>query len=718
MTNIQSSKSDISNHPLPSQPCHTSAAFTDALGKPDRAAEDASRRLFLCSLSALGLSACGGGGSGSSAAAPTGTATDTATGTSVGTSTVTDITADILANQNVTLSGDAVIRLPAGTSTYTGVISGKGTLALAATGGTGNPSTLVITQASTFTLPDAQQVAVVTKTTYPGAGYALTISGANPPVLTINAGVTLQMGTNTAADSNPNIIATSDSKNTASLVNGEVNLNHIRNNGSIVLSSAQFILLGRISGSGSVLQGVGVWGGNSLRGVNPFGGVLSLTTGHDFGSNHVAASIPNAKAVLNEGSWLVWSPPGSVVSVSQNIFEAAYGNDINFHAIGNSTIVMSGIYSHTDNSPHNIPNVLNPGLSNPALNYAKAIYRNGVNNGNDASYRGVNIESGAGTVQWGDGTHANFFLPSAPSPAEPYPALGAKNAYINLRGSTLAFNYNAPVTLNIGISGGGGGPHRGGETGWGNVTLMPTAGNDVTFAQPQNYNGTTTIGANAILRIGAGKTVPLNYITVNASSNSTVLHATYNGDSSLLTAESSGGLAANAIVNAGQLIVQNTTTDIILSNISGSGSLVHNGAVTVTLRDNSYSGGTTLNSGRLLVGSANALGTGNVVNNAALALSGTRALTLGGGFQQGSSANLTLAIDGASPGVTHDQLTVTGTVVLGGTLTLNFTGSYARGQKLLLIQAASISGSFSTLTSHGAAVVAGQDATGFYVTVQ
>ena len=61
---------------------------------------------------------------------------------------------------------------------------------------------------------------------------------------------------------------------------------------------------------------------------------------------------------------------------------------------------------------------------------------------------------------------------------------------------------------------------------------------------------------------------------------------------------------------------------------------------------------------------------------------------------------------------------MTGTVVLGGTLTLNFTGSYARGQKLLLIQAASISGSFSTLTSHGAAVVAGQDATGFYVTVQ
>jgi len=691
---------------IPNRTCH--APLLNMPSNSSAECTGVSRRLFLYSLSALGLSACGGqggGGTGGSATGGTGAA-------------ATDITAAILANQNVTLSGDTIIRLPEGSSTYSGVISGKGTLVLAASGGTSKPSTLVITQASTFTLPDAQQAEVVSKTSYPGAGYALTMSGVNPPVLTINAGVTLQIGTNTAADNNPNIIATSDSKNAASLLNGEVNLNNILNNGQIVLNNSQFVLLGEISGSGSIVQAVGAWGGHSMRGVNPMTGVVSLSAGHDFGSNHVAASMPNARAVLNEGSWLVWSPPGSTVTVAHNIFEAAYGNDINFHAIGNSTIVMAGVYSHTDNSPHNIPNLVNPGLSDPNLNYAKAIYRNGVNNGNDASYRGVNLESGAGTVQWGDGTHANFFLPSAPSPAEPYPALGAKNAYINLRGSTLAFNYNGPVTLNIGITGGGGGPHRGGEIGWGNVTLRSKAGNDVTFAQPQNYNGTTTIGANAILRLGAGKTVLLNYITVRSGSNTTVLQATYSGDSSLLTAESTGGASTNAIVNDGQLIIQNTSTAITLSNISGSGSLVHNGAVAVTLRNNSYSGATTLNSGSLLAGSANALGTGNVVNNAALALSGTRTLTLGGSFTQGASASLTLAIDGSSPGVTHDQLTVSGPVTLGASLTLNFTGSYSSGQKLVLINAAAISGSFSAVTSNGPTVVAGQDATSFFVTVQ
>lgn len=613
------------------------------------------------------------------------------------------------------LSGDAVINLPAGVTTYTGIISGKGTLTLSAWGGTANPGTLIITQASTFTLPDAQQVEIVSKTNYPGAGYQLTISGSNPPVLTIDPGATLQLGTNSAADNNPNIIATSDSKNAASLVNGEVNLNNIRNNGKIVLNNNQFVLLGEISGSGSIVQAVGAWGGHSMRGVNTMTGAVALSAGHDFGSNHVAASMPNAKGVLNEGSWLVWSPPGSTVTVPHNIYEAAYGNDINFHAIGNSTIVMVGVYSHTDNSPHDSPNLVNPGLSDPNLNFAKAIYRNGVNNGNDASYRGVNIESGAGTVQWGDGTHANFFLPSAPSPAEPYPVLGAKNAYINLRGSNLAFNYNAPVTLNIGITGGGGGPYRGGEAGWGNVTIMSTAGNDVTFAQPQNYNGTTTIGASAILRIGKGASVPLNDITVRTTGNTTWQRGSYSGDSSLLT----GG--NNAVVNNGRLIVQNTATPITLSNISGTGSFVQAGAATTTLSGNSYIGGTTINAGAVAVGGATPFGSGSLNNNAGLTLAaGQYEIALGGDFQQSATGTLTLPVDGISKGVNHGHITVAGRATVGGTLNLHFTGTYTPGQQLVLIDAAGgVSGSFgSIVTTGGVAVVPGTTATTFFVTVQ
>ena len=669
--------------------------------------------LALASILALGaLAACGGGsGSASSDSA-------TAQGESAGSGGAADITAAILANANVVLTGDAVIRLPAGVSTYTGVVSGQGRLTLTPAGGSASPGTLVITQASTFTLPDAQQVQVVTKKTWPGAGYQLEIAGNNPPVLTIDAGATLQIGTNSSADNNPNIIATSDSKNPASVVNGEVNLDNILNNGRLVLKSANFIRLGQVSGSGSISQLPDVWGGNTLGGASSFSGVLSLSAGQDFGSNHVAAALPNAKAVLNEGSWLVWSPPGSVVTVRQDIFEAAFGNDINFHPIGNSTIVMSGVYGHTDNSPHGSPNLVDPGLSDPGLNLAKVIYRGGANavNGNDASYRGINIEAG-GTVQWGDGTHNRFFLPSAPSPAAVNPPAGKKNAYINLhRGGTLAFNYNGPVTLNVGITGGGGGPDKSETTGAGNVTVMGTPGNDVTFAQPQNYHGITTIGAKAVLRLGTGQPVPLNYITINADKNtrSTLLQATYSGDASLLPAA-----AGDAIVNDGQLVVQNTSTDIALSNISGSGSLLQRGSATTTLSGNRYSGTTTIDGGTLLVAGADAFGTGSVVNNATLGFaSGQHELGLGGNFTQGAKGVLTLNIAGTRPGVDQDHLSTTGRAVLGGTLKLNVGGSLVSGQTLVLIEAAGgLSGAFGTIDIQGTQVVTGQDATRFFVRI-
>ena len=114
------------------------------------------------------------------------------------------------------------------------------------------------------------------------------------------------------------------------------------------------------------------------------------------------------------------------------------------------------------------------------------------------------------------------------------------------------------------------------------------------------------------------------------------------------------------------------------------------------------------------------MGTGDVANDAALALaSGQRELTLGGSFRQGATGQLTLSIAGTAPGVDHDHLGIAGAAVLGGSLVLNFSGSYAKGQKLVLIQAAGgLSGAFSAVTAHGVAVATGQDATSFFVIVQ
>jgi len=680
--------------------------------RPSTAMSLPRRNLFVAATAVMvALASCGGGGSSADSASANGAASSAAT------ASATDITAAILANRDVTLVGDAVISLPAGETTYTGVISGQGTLRLTPAGGTGKAGVLVITRTSTFTLPPSRQAEVVSKTSFPGMGYALDITGTNPPVLTIDPGATLRIGTNSGADQTPNILAVSDSLNPASLVNGEVNLDNIVNNGAIEINSANFVLLGRVSGIGTINELNGVWGGESPRGTSTFTGVLALSTGQDFGSNHVAASLAGAKSVVNEGSWLLWCPPGHVVTVSQDIFEAAYGNDINFHAIGSGRIVMTGVYSHTDNSPHGTPNLVDPGLSDPSLNFAKVIYRGSSSvNGNDASYRGVNIERG-NIVQWGDGTNARFFLPSAPSPAEFSPALGKKNAYINLRSGTLAFNYNGPVELDVGITGGGGGPHRDGSVGVGNVTIMGTPGNDVTFAQPQNYNGTTTVEAGAVLRLGTGKPVPLNYVTINNGVKSTALIATYSGDASLLTAQSVTGSASDAIVDDGRLIVQNTSTAITLAGISGTGSFTQAGPATTTLMANTFSGGTTIAAGQVVAGDANAFGSGSVANESGLGVSVSGVIVgLGGDYVQSPGATLTLPVDVTTGAA---RLDVSGTATLGGKLVLDFTGAPQSGQKFLLVSArGGLSGSFSSVVSHGANVRAIQDGTNYYVTVQ
>src|SRR5690348_3660919 len=53
-----------------------------------------------------------------------------------------DVTPAVLAGHNVTLAGDAVVRLPAGTTVYSGTISGEGTLTIQGTG------TLILTKDS------------------------------------------------------------------------------------------------------------------------------------------------------------------------------------------------------------------------------------------------------------------------------------------------------------------------------------------------------------------------------------------------------------------------------------------------------------------------------------------------------------------------------------------------------------------------------------------
>ncbi|TCO44045.1 hypothetical protein EV646_111237 [Kribbella antiqua] len=97
-----------------------------------------------------------------------------------------DITLDILANRNVTLTGDAVVNVPDGTTTYDGAIRGEGSLRIAGSG------TLILTKDSDFSLPKASQRQTVR--ILGGNHPYVVVTRPDPPAVVVDKGATLQYG--------------------------------------------------------------------------------------------------------------------------------------------------------------------------------------------------------------------------------------------------------------------------------------------------------------------------------------------------------------------------------------------------------------------------------------------------------------------------------------------------------------------------------------------
>lgn len=447
-----------------------------------------------------------------------------------------DVTADILANRDVTLSGDAVVRLTGGVTTYTGVIGGEGVFTV---GGTG---TLVLVKNSDFTLPaDRRRQKVVT---VGGNHPVTTIENPDPPAVIVQRGAALQYGSGSGGDGVLGHFAQAPgvSLNT---------LNH-RIDGTLDLAVHRAVSLGVISGAGLVKQRRGTWPGIELPGTHPFSGTLYVGTGADYGSVNYLTAMPNVRKVVNQGSFIHNAPDGEVVTDAADIYSQFYGNDINFHTWGSGVVRMSGVYSWSDNGSDT-----DPALSDPARNFVTVPHRD--------NKRGINIEGA--TVTWGDGTNNRFFLPG-----------NENTVYVNLHAerngtrSVLTFDYNGPVTLDAPLSGG-----RYHDTmadvGRGDVVIAATRGNAVTFTAPQNYDGDTTIGAGASLRLGDGSP---------------------QGDSSLLP--------TGKIVDNGELIVQNAGKGAQLARIGGKGAVTQAGPATTTLTGElTYTGRTTVKAGTLAV---------------------------------------------------------------------------------------------------------------------
>ncbi|GHH80852.1 hypothetical protein GCM10017771_01210 [Streptomyces capitiformicae] len=580
-----------------------------------------------------------------------------------------DVTADVLAGRNVTLNGDTVVTVPAGTTKYNGVFSGTGTLTVRGSG------TLVLTKDSDFTLPKSRQRQVVK--TLGGNHPYVTVTNPDPPAVTVEKGATLQYG-----DSGSTGAIAHYPYNTPAF---RLNQNNIRVDGTLrlALKAVQYNL-GTISGSGLVTQPRFLWATWDLSGTHPFTGVIDNGTQVNGGAPEFATSLPGVRKILNQGTWTVDTPLGQTVTMSADFYQREYGSDVNVQSRPGSKVILTGQYSWSNQGGDT-----NPSLSDPALNWTPA--RKNINK------RGTNIKGA--NVQWGDGTTNKIFMPGT-----------AETVYINLLAarfrSLLTFNYNGPVTLGAPI--GGGVFHDTlSRPGAGDIVIKGTKGNDVTFAAVQYYNGSTTVEKGAVLRLGSGKS---------------------GGDGGLYT---KGDLYK--VVNNGSLVIRNVSKPVSLSKVGGSGSLTQSGAATTTLTGGAvtYTGTTTVTKGTLAlrggatlarskairlttagakldVGTAglkvtkSLSGKGTVKGSVTNAGQVTGGLTVTGGYTQAKQGRLVL---GAKP------LKVVGAVALAGKLDHSaLSKATAPARKVTVLNhtgKAKTTGTFSGLREGAALEIAG-----------
>jgi autotransporter-associated beta strand protein len=397
----------------------------------------------------------------------------------------------------------------------------------------------------------------------------LTLTGAN----TYTGGTTLSAGT----------LQIGSNSTTGSIVG------NISNNGSLIFNRSDSIAFsGNISGSGSLTKEAA--GTLSLSGTNTYTGRTVLTSGTIELANVAALS---SNSILETGG------------------SSSGGFTLKLGAVGNyamDSLDLKGIII----------------VNGPDSGNANLTFTNGGVTTSTSSSRKIQA-----------GPNANITFNGAMFDIASYSSAASRNLVLEGDGSMV---FNAVLSDNSSTKSGG---------------ISKTGNGTVTFNAANTYTGATaidvgtlvvtnssalggtangtTVASGASLQLAGGITIGAEALSLsgNGTANNGALRNnsgdnTYNGNITLAAASRISSEAGSLTVGGNVTLASNTLTvatsagnATFSGRISGTGSLVKDGAGTQVLSgNNTYTGTTTVNSGTLQASSANALGaTSQVVMN-------------------------------------------------------------------------------------------------------
>jgi len=441
----------------------------------------------------------------------------------------------------------------------------------------------------------------------------------------------------------------------------------VANSGMVVFDRSDDLIFGGIvSGNGSLIQaGTGT---TILTGANIYTGGTTINAGTlQIGNGGTTGSVTrdivnNSELAFDRSDALIYD---GVVSGSGALTQ-----------VGSGTTILTGTNTYTGGTTISAGTLQigNGGTSGSILG---DVVDNGllaINRSDDLTFGGIVSGTGALTkvgtntlTLTGDNTYTGATTISAGTLQ-----LGNGGTSGSIVGDVIdngvfAINRSDTVTLGGVISGTG--------------TLTKSGAGTLILTGENTFGGGTTINAGT-LQIGNGGTT--------------------------------GSISGNMVDN-GVFVFDRSDALTYAGNISGTGSLVKNGAGTLTLTGvNPYSGGTTINAGKLLL--SDAVIPAPVVALPAAFLGGIGTVgpsmiagTLAPGFSIGTitvSGNMTFAAPGVylveiSP-TAADRTNVTGAATLaGGSVQVQAeTGTYTLGTTFTILNAAGgVTGTFAGLTS-------------------